>query len=248
MTSLPLRRVGLIIPAIIGVAVFSASCAVRKNGNNPPVCEGDNPPAECEQSCDPAPGAAKTCAAGFHCSTDGKCQQFCVPGSTTCGDGLFCSDDGRCLSTPCQGLQCQQVTCPAGGTTSISGIVYAPNGTLPLSNATVYVPTTDVKAFTAGAACQRCDDALSGNPLVVTTTDSFGKFTLGNMPVGTNIPVVVQIGKWRRQIVIPSVGQCVDTPLTTAETRMPKNQSEGDIRIDHWWSRCIGVFAPKGRS
>src|SRR6266404_4258905 len=33
---------------------------------------------------------------------------------------------------PCQGLECQQVECPAGATTSVSGTAFAPNGTLPL--------------------------------------------------------------------------------------------------------------------
>jgi hypothetical protein len=56
-----------------------------------------------------------------------------------------------------------------------------------------------------------------------------GKFKLDNVPVGKNIPLVVQIGKWRRQLVIPSVGECVDTPLNNDDIRLPRRKSEGDI-------------------
>jgi hypothetical protein len=208
----------------------SFSCAVRKTGNDlDGTCDGANPPPQCAQTCDPTPGAVNTCDAGFHCNADGTCEQSCVPGSATCAAGLVCSTDGRCIPAPCRGLQCQQVTCPSGGTTSISGIVLAPNGTLPLSNATVYVPNAAVAPITEGAGCQRCDDVLSGEPLVTVTTDAQGKFTLPNMPVGADIPVVIQIGKWRRQIVIPAVSACVDMPLTATETRLPRNKVEGDI-------------------
>src|SRR4051812_38777906 len=64
----------------------------------------------------------------------------------------------------CVGLQCMQVTCPGGGTTSLSGTVYAPNGTLPLYNAIVYVPNSPVDAFIPGAQCDQCDEELSGDP------------------------------------------------------------------------------------
>ena len=45
----------------------------------------------------------------------------------------------------CIGSACQ-VTCPGNATTSVSGVVYAPNGTDPLPNVTVYIPTTAVAA------------------------------------------------------------------------------------------------------
>ena len=88
------------------------------------------------------------------------------------GDGDGGADDGD--GGPCQGLECFQVDCPnVGETTSVSGIVYAPNGTLPLYNVTVYVPNGTPGAFPAGAQCDRCGTVLSGNPLVETVTDTF---------------------------------------------------------------------------
>jgi hypothetical protein len=147
------------------------------------------------------------------------------------GDGDGGADDGD-GGGPCQGLECFQVDCPnVGETTSVSGVVYAPNGTLPLYNVTVYVPNGTPSAFPAGAQCDRCGTVLSGNPLVETVTDTMGRFTLEDMPATGDVPLVIQVGKWRRQIVIPDVPQCVDTPLDAAVTRLPANQGEGDIPL-----------------
>jgi hypothetical protein len=48
-----------------------------------------------------------------------------------------------------------------------------------------------------------------------------GTFTLNNVPAGQNIPLVIQLGRWRRQITIPSVPACQSTALTTAQTHLP---------------------------
>ncbi len=129
---------------------------------------------------------------------------------------------------PCTNLCKQQVACPGGGTTSLSGTVFDPAGKVPLYDVIVYVPNAPVAPIKHGASCDRCGD-VSGDPLVSAITDEAGKFTLKNVPVGANIPLVVQVGKWRRQLTIPNVAQCVDTPLDAGLTRLPKNKSEGDI-------------------
>src|SRR5882757_6711979 len=106
---------------------------------------------------------------------------------------------GLCVSlraqTACTGLCQQQVSCPAGQTTSITGVVYAPNGTDPLPNVTVYIPNAPVSAFTPGVSCPVVGQAPSGSPLVGTTTGVDGSFTLVNVPVGSNIPLVIQAGR-----------------------------------------------------
>jgi hypothetical protein len=154
---------------------------------------------------------------------DGDCQ------FTGCqlGDG-----GGSEATPPCVGLQCQQVDCQGKGQppTTLSGTVFAPNGTLPIYNVIVYVPNAPLAPIANGATCDKCGSTISGNPVVTALTDATGKFTLKNVPVGKDIPLVFQIGKWRRKVVIPEVKQCVDTPLPDANvTRLPKNQSEGDI-------------------
>jgi hypothetical protein len=130
----------------------------------------------------------------------------------------------------CVNLQCQQQTCANGATTSVSGTVFAPNGTLPLYNVIVYVPNAPLEPFPIGITCDRCGTVASGRPIVSTLSNAEGAFELGNMPVGKNIPLVFQVGKWRRQITIPEVKACVDTPLTDHDqTRLPKNRKEGSM-------------------
>ena len=142
-----------------------------------------------------------------------------------------------------------QVSCPNGGTTSISGTVYAPNGTDPLPNILVYIPTASITAFTDGVSVTNptLDSAanlVSGDPLVETTTAANGTFTLSNIPPGSEIPMVIQAGRWRREFVISSVASCANTPLTnvtqggfstlegygeTTHVRFAQTQGEGDI-------------------
>jgi sugar lactone lactonase YvrE len=91
------------------------------------------------------------------------------------------------------------------------------------------------------------DDAanlVSGNPLVETTTAANGTFTVTNVPPGSQIPMVIQAGRWRREFVIPSVASCTNTPLTnvtqggfstldgygeSTTVRFAQTQGEGDI-------------------
>jgi hypothetical protein len=178
-----------------------------------------------------------TCAAlGFDCgpAADG-CGGLLQCG--TCQAPLVCGAagaPGRCGST-CTGLCQKQVQCDSG-TTSVSGTVVA--GTLPrfgapdpITNALVYVPNGKVRPFPAGVTCSQCGGQVSGNPLVETQTGPDGTFTLQNVPVGIDIPLVIQLGRWRRQITIPPVAPCTDTALTAEQTRLPRNQTEGDIPL-----------------
>ena len=120
-----------------------------------------------------------------------------------------------------------QMACP-GGPTTLTGKVFAPNGTLPLYNAIVYVPSQEPAPITRGASCEPCDAKVSGSPIVTALTDATGSFTLTNVPAGDKVPLVVQLGKWRRQVTV-SVPACTTTHVDADSTRLPRNKNEGDM-------------------
>jgi hypothetical protein len=129
----------------------------------------------------------------------------------------------------CTGSCVVKTDCPAAmGPTTVTGTVTIPAGTLPLYNAKVYIPTGNKipDPPTSGASCDRCD-ALTET--FATTTDINGQFTLPNIPSGQNIPLIIRVGKWRRVVTIPSVAECATTALDPTQTRLPRNQSEGNI-------------------
>jgi hypothetical protein len=184
-------------------------------------------------ACDSSKDAATTCPGGYHCRADGTCDAYCSQSGGECGDGYRCTPDGRCVGEDsCVGLECDiEKNCTKDGKppTTISGTVFAPNGTLPLYGINVYVSNAKLGPPVDGAVCDRCNEPLPGYPLALTKTDEAGKFTMTDVPSGKDIPVVIQTGKWRRTIVLPQVNECADNPIDAAQTRLPKNKSEGYI-------------------
>jgi len=150
------------------------------------------------------------------------------PVSTGC-QGLDCN------KTTCVGRGCTQQPCGAGMRTTVTGVVYDPAGKVPLYNVVVYVPSLPLedaefpRAFVDGVTCDRCTTRIQGASAVA-LTDASGAFRLEDVPVGTNVPLVMQVGKWRRQVRIASVAACTTTALTDRNlTRLPRNQREGRI-------------------
>lgn len=155
--------------------------------------------------------------------------------AVACGGNKNGDDDGdggNQRPDACVGIECNVVNCGAMSLppTTISGTVFAPNGTLPLNGVYVYVPRDlPLPPFTEGVTCDRCTPDLPGSPVRQATSDAAGNFTLTDVPAGVDMSLVVTTGKWRRVVSIPAVAQCETTMLGAADTRLPKNKGEGDI-------------------
>jgi len=196
-----LRRPLFGISALLGAGLLSLSLG--------PGC-GSDPSGE---AIDASTGDGTT-------KTDGSCT------------GLACTDfeAGR---PGCVGLECSQPTsCPGGTTTRLTGKVYDPAGKLPLYNVLVYVANAELAPIKSGISdtCDRCDGSVSGKPIATALTDATGSFKLDNLPAGVDFPLVIQVGKWRRKVMIPKMDPCTTRDLTDPNlTRLPKNRTEGDI-------------------
>jgi hypothetical protein len=119
-------------------------------------------------------------------------------------------------------------SCSNGSSTSLQGTVYDPAGKNPVYNVVVYVPQGEVSPFHTGASCDSCDSLYTGGVVTSTTTAADGTFTLRNVPSGREIPLIVQIGKWRRQFRL-NVPPCVETNIPDGALTLPSNHTVGDI-------------------
>jgi hypothetical protein len=133
-----------------------------------------------------------------------------VDGGGQAGEGGVASEGGTTTaSCDAGGLACQVSACAGGGSTTITGTVYDPVGANPLYNVQVYVPGASLPTFAQGASCQACSALFPAQVVASAVTDESGGFTMMNAPSGANIPLVIQIGKWRRTYMLPSVTACL---------------------------------------
>jgi hypothetical protein len=203
-----LRR--LLAAGFVGVSALSVSasgCGGSSNGS------GFGPPG-------PAPGDD---AGGMF--GDDASGQFGDDG----GSG-FTGPGGQPAQCP-PGLQCN-VSCSGGATTSISGKVYDPAKKNPLYNVAVYVPGAPLQALPKGVptgadACS-CAALFKSGGVVSAATGVDGSFKLTNAPVGAGVPLVLQVGKWRRLVHV-NTKQCQDNPQPDTSLALPATVAAGDI-------------------
>ena len=205
--------------------------------------------------CKPATCTSRAFDCGF--ASDGCGGTIGPCGSNNCVAPQSCGGGGPtkpnvCGSTlACTGLCMQQVSCTTGSTTLTGTVVagtpstYLPAGVTvgdPVPNVLVYIPNGTPSAFTARASetaaqqCSTCGADVSGTPLVTTYSAYDGTFTLTNVPVKSNVPIVIQLGRWRRQFTVNVTNSCGANTVAVANLPvgylvMPHNQTEGDIPL-----------------
>lgn len=182
-------------------------------------------------------GSADACASKTCADQNANCGQI----GDGCGNTISCGScnapktcgGAQANKCGCTGVCAQIPDCPGASTTTLSGRVLDPAGTHPLYNALVYIPNTPsdpgLQPFSAGITCDVCGATAAGDPLVTAYTAPDGTFTLQNVPVGSGLTLVVQLGRWRRQFKIDVNNSCAANTLPQGMLTMPKNHNEGDI-------------------
>jgi hypothetical protein len=203
------------VPNACGASAQSAE------GGPPPSCTPSGcGSATCGQLADGCGGLTPSCGS---CLSPAICGGGGIPNQ--CGDSNVDGGAGACT-----GLCPKIPSCSGTTTTSITGVVYAPElaNPDPLYNVLVYIPNSPGGAldpFPEGVQCDACSAEVSGQPLMSTFSGADGSFTLTGVPAGSQIPVVYQLGRWRREVFV-KVSPCVSNALTADQTRMPRRQAE----------------------
>lgn len=152
------------------------------------------------------------------------------------GTGGYASGAGGSISltTPAQctgsGYACMVPKCSNSAGTTVSGKVYDPSGKNPVYGAMVFFPdqvdALGVVSQGPGNLCGRCVQP-SGNPVAGAVSGPDGSFVIKQAPAGLKIPIVVQLGKWRRMTFV-GITPCTDNPITDPDlVRLPRSRADG---------------------
>ena len=113
-----------------------------------------------------------------------------------------------------------------GGDATLTGTVYAPNGTIPVSGALVYLTATPPDPIPATVYCSECVDLPCETSFVLTEPN--GSFSL-SAPSGAAQYLVVEKGQFRR--VTPLDVATGSTPLNVGLTTLPSDYAPADGRF-----------------
>ena len=140
--------------------------------------------------------------------------------------------------TPPAGLEGKVVNCGDDPPTTLRGKVYDPAGSNPLYNVMVYIPggtepevlppMKDSTVEPDGIVCETCASVIV-NPLRSALTDGKGEFVLENVPVDKDVPILIQVGKWRRLLHVDITKNCEENKVPDKTLKLPKNSDEGNM-------------------
>lgn len=132
------------------------------------------------------------------------------------------------------GSGCQNCTC-LSGTAELTGKILDPAKLRPVYGATVYIPSTPVGALPGpNVQCDTCANIYQGLPARASaTTEVDGTFRLQGVPAGVAFPLVIQLGRFRRQLSIAPIAACGTAALTAAQGHLPGTKTKvGDTAAD----------------
>jgi len=146
-------------------------------------------------------------------------------GASSSGGSIALTQPSQCTGS---GYACMVPKCSNAAGTTVSGKVYDPLGKNPVYGAMVYFPDQIDSLATIspgpGNLCGRCVRP-SGNPVAGAVSGSDGSFVIKQAPAGRQIPIVVQLGKWRRMTFVENLEACSDNVVT--DVRLPRSRSDG---------------------
>lgn len=126
------------------------------------------------------------------------------------------------------GYACMVPKCSSPTGTTVRGIVHDPAGKNPVYGAMVYFPdqVDSLGAISSGPGnlCGRCVRP-GGNPFAGAVSGPDGSFVISQAPAGRQIPLVVQLGKWRRMVMVENIEACADNEVK--DVRLPRSRSDG---------------------
>ena len=231
----PLARLSTLGPlalvaAGIALAVAACSSAEKRSGFEAEESPDSGLEAGNPFNKDKLPCSGLECKRAT-CDRPGFSVQAVNPEGAADGEKCPSSNGHECMSGVCSD---KQVCAPrSSATTTITGKVYDPAGANALYNVMVYIPggpngDAELPAITEGVSCETCA-SVALSPMVATLTNTKGEFELVDVPVDKDIPIVVQVGKWRRKLKFDVTKSCEENKVPDHDFRLPKNGTEGDM-------------------
>jgi hypothetical protein len=145
-----------------------------------------------------------------------------------------CAGAGGCLNNSAAVddtlVGCNACACPSGDGTLV-GKILDPANLRPVYGVAVYVPVGSVAAFTPGIGCDTCSN-IFGTASTSAVTAADGTFRLTGIPAGANFPLVIQLGRWRRQFTVPAIAACGTATLSAAQGHLPAHHAKGIAGTD----------------
>ena len=198
----------------LGFVLLATACGSKSFES---LCANQVPTPACNTPCTTAPGSTD-CPGGYHCSTQGKCDQFCTAGGGQCGDGYTCTSDGFCASsgsggsgTPEPDANCPAVHATATKTTPSIQLLIDRSGSM-------------LEDFSGTPKFQAVQDALlgkaAGPPGIVTKLQDQVYFGASMYPSNA-CPAILELGRAKSNE--PAIS-------TFLKAHPPSPAGSGDVR------------------